>query len=374
MSILENIRNISLFFCVISFSFGQSSTNVPELFKNKHLLPIQLSYTNKQIKKETNKEKGIHTYLLYKQGETWDTVPVSLRARGNFRKNTCYFTPLKVYFKRGGTQNTPFENYKNIKIALPCLLEDRSNDDILKEYLAYKMYEVLSPIHFKTRLATLDYTDTRGEKDELHPLAVFLNVSNQDLYNGEEAWATRKPKNHTLLTILIEDDKVVAKRHDAKVLKRFVHPLNQEETISIINAFFQFMIGNTDFSTAYSHNQKLIFKEGKSYPVPYDFDMSGLVNASYAVVSNINNTPLDIDKVTERQYRGFKRNPTLFEDTRSNFLSKESEILKILDVHKSLFKEAKSYETAHNYISDFFAILKNDLRFQKEIVQVAREK
>ncbi|KAA2219130.1 hypothetical protein [Maribacter flavus] len=253
-------------------------------------------------------------------------------------------------------------------------MEDRSNDDVLKEYLAYKMYELLSPIHFKTRLATLEYTDTRGEKDELHPLAIFLNDSKNSLYNDEGAWAARKPKNHTLLTILIEDDKVVARRHDAKVLKRFVHPLNQEETVSITNAFFQFMIGNTDFSTAYSHNQKLIFKEGKSYPIPYDFDMSGLVNASYSVVSNINNTSLDIDKVTERQYRGFKRNPALFEDTRRHFLSKESEILKILEAHKSLFKEARSYEMAHNYVSDFFAILKNDLRFQKEILKVAREK
>ena len=83
---------------------------------------------------------------------------------------------------------------------------------------------------------------------------------------------------------------------------------------------------------------------------------------------------MDIDKVTERQYRGFKRNPALFEDTRRHFLSKESEILKILEAHKSLFKEGKSYETAHDFISDFFAILKNDLRFQKEIVEVAREK
>ncbi|WP_125221714.1 hypothetical protein [Maribacter algicola] len=353
---------------------AQNDIQSNNLFSVQPPLPLQLSYTNKQIKKETNKEKGIHTNLLYKQGENWDTVPISLRARGNFRRNTCYFTPLKVYFKRGGTQNTPFEDHKNIKIVLPCLLEDRSNDDVLKEYLAYKMYELLSPIHFKTRLATLDYTDTRGEKEELHPLAMFLNDSNKVLYNGEEAWAARKPKNHTLLTILIEDDKVVAKRNDAKVLERFVHPLNQEETISTTNAFFQFMIGNTDFSTAYSHNQKLIFKEGKSYPIPYDFDMSGLVNASYAVVSNINNTSLEIDKVTERQYRGFKRNTALFEDTRKHFLSQESEILKILEAHKPLFKEVKSYETAHDFISDFFAILKNDLRFQNEIVEIAREK
>lgn len=344
------------------------------MFYTQPPLPLQLSYTNKQVKKETNKKEGIYTDLVYKQENRWGSVPISLRARGNFRKNTCYFTPLKIYFKRGGIQNTPFENHKNMKIVLPCLLEDRSNDDILKEYLAYKMYELLSPIHFKTRLATLDYIDNRGDKDELHPLAVFLNESNNDLYNGEGAWAVRKPKNHTLLTILIEDDKVVAKRHNAKVLKRFVHPLNQEETVSLTNAFFQYMIGNTDFSTAYQHNQKLIFKEGKTYPIPYDFDMSGLVNASYAVVSNINNSPLDINEVTQRQYRGFKRDIKYFEDVRKHYLSKEADILELMDDHKSLFNESKSYETARNFISTFFAILKNNRRFKEEIVAVARIK
>lgn len=374
MGIKKHAINLLNFFCFFMTPILYAQVQPTTLFQSQSPLPLQLSYTNKQIKKETNKKEGVHTNLIYKQENRWDSVPVSLRGRGNFRRNTCYFTPLKIYFKRGGTQNTPFEDHKNVKIVLPCLLEDRSNDDVLKEFLAYKLYELLSPIHFKTRLAILDYADTRGEKDELHPLALFLNGPNNDPYKGEEAWAARKPKNHTLLTIIIEDDKVVAKRHDAKVLKRFVHPLNQDQNLSTTNAFFQFMIGNTDFSTAYSHNQKLIFKEGKSYPVPYDFDMSGLVNASYAVVSKINNSPLDINEVTQRQYRGFKRDIKYFEDVRKRYLSKEVDILQLMDGHKSLFKESKSYETARNYISDFFAILKNDDRFQEEIVAIARLK
>ncbi len=45
------------------------------------------------------------------------------------------------------------------------------------------------------------------------------------------------------------------------------------------------MIGNTDYSSAYRHNEKLLFVDGNIMPIPYDFDMSGLVDASYAVVS-----------------------------------------------------------------------------------------
>jgi hypothetical protein len=45
------------------------------------------------------------------------------------------------------------------------------------------------------------------------------------------------------------------------------------------------MIGNNDFSTYAPHNEKLMEVDGKIVPIPYDFDLSGLVNASYAVVS-----------------------------------------------------------------------------------------
>lgn len=66
-------------------------------------------------------------------------------------------------------------------------------------------------------------------------------------YENEEAYAIKKPKPYILKAILIEDEKVVAKRHDANLLDPFVHPLNQAEIPSITNAFFQFMIGNTNF-------------------------------------------------------------------------------------------------------------------------------
>ena len=36
------------------------------------------------------------------------------------------------------------------------------------------------------------------------------------------------------------------------------------------------MIGNTDFSQAYSHNVKLLYIDEQMLPIPYDFDMAGL--------------------------------------------------------------------------------------------------
>ena len=86
-----------------------------------------------------------------------------------------------------------------------------------------------------------------------------------------------------LEAFMIEDIANVADRNRGKRLKRTVHPLQQDHLSSVQNDFFQFMIGNTDFSSAYQHNEKLIFVDGRqAIPIPYDFDMSGMVNAHYA--------------------------------------------------------------------------------------------
>ncbi|MDO1513066.1 hypothetical protein Q2T41_10400 [Maribacter confluentis] len=361
---------------IISFIFILTTKNISaQLFiEHNELLPLKLQYTNKQLKKETDKHNTVYTDLIYKNNNTWDTLPVYLNARGNFRRSTCYFPPLKMTLKKSLTNNTLFKGHKKLKVVLPCLLQKRGNDDVLKEYLAYKIYELIAETHFKTRLAAIEYIDTRGDKAEIHPLATFVptELKNTALYEGEEAFALKKPKKYILKAIIIEDDKLVAKREGAQLLKRFVHPLNQAETESLNNAFFQFMIGNTDFSTAYQHNQKLIFKEGETIPVPYDFDMSGLVNASYAVVSNIQNTSLNITDVKERMYRGFKRDTAIYYKTRQHFLEQRAAIYSMMDEHKEYFEDPETFDQAKNYIQSFYTILDNETKFKTLIIDAAR--
>jgi hypothetical protein len=45
---------------------------------------------------------------------------------------------------------------------------------------------------------------------------------------------------------------------------------------------FQYLIGNTDWTVRRFHNVKLVRIGRDYYPVPYDFDFSGLVDAPYA--------------------------------------------------------------------------------------------
>ncbi len=278
---------------------------------------------------------------------SWKSLDIKLRARGNFRREHCYFPPIKLKIKKKKAKGTLFEGNKELKLVLPCQLVKHSHDYVMKEYLAYKLYEVVTPFHFKTRAVSLELSEIRGKKEKVHHLKAFL----------------------------IEDIDNVADRHGAKKLKRSVHPLQQDNICSVQNDFFQYMIGNTDFSVAYQHNEKLIFvTDRKAIPIPYDFDMSGLVNANYAVVSHIQNETLSITKVTDRLFRGFKRSESIYEFIRQDFLGKKAQMMEIVDVLKPQFQDAEQFEKAREFIQDFFVVLQNEGRYQREILAMARVK
>ncbi|WP_265243258.1 hypothetical protein [Muriicola sp. Z0-33] len=321
---------------------------VTRLFSSEEVLPIKLVYSNKEMRNETNDSTYLKSELVYQMTDgSWDTLAVKLRARGNNRRENCYFPPVKIRIKKSARAGTLFEGNKKLKLVLPCLIQSDNNDNVLKEFMAYKLYEIISPYHYKTRRVAIDFTELRRNKS----------------------------KNHKLKGILIEDIDLVAERHNGKELKRAVHPLEQDNICSLQNDFFQYMIGNTDFSVAYQHNEKLIFTEDKkTMPVPYDFDMSGLVNASYSVVSQVQNETLSITSVTQRLYRGFRRNPSLYQEVRKQFLSKKPQFFEIIDGLETSFDNPKEFKAARDFIEEFFAVLADDSKYKARILNKARTK
>ncbi len=317
------------------------------LFEKQEILPIKLCFSNKEMKKETNDSTYLLSKLIYKNGEQWDSLDVKIRARGNYRRAHCYFPPLKVKIKKAEAKETIFKGNKELKLVMPCVQSSSTQDNILKEYMAYKIYEVISPYHFKTRMADIEYIELRGKKSKVHNIKGFL----------------------------IEDIDKVAKRENSKKMKRTVHPLEQDDMSATQNDFFQYMIGNTDYSTAYQHNQKLIFTaDYKTVPLPYDFDMSGLVDASYAVVSQVQGEVLTIESVTDRLYRGFERDEAVIQAVRKQYLDKKDRVFEVVDGLKSQFDNEKEFDIARNFISDFYTVLLDDQKFNNEIVKKGRTK
>ena len=350
----KQIICVLIFFQLTATSFlfaqdlnnSEDSENISILFKEQSVLPIKLSYSNKELKKYTNDSTYIKTILSYKnENEEWKELDVEIRARGKFRRKNCYFPPVKIKIKKSDSKGTLFKGNKKLKLVVPCKLESGKNDDVIKEYIAYKLYEVISPYSFNTRLVDISLTEIRGKKIKEHQIKGFL----------------------------IEDDKKVAKRHNGKIVKASIHPLGQDDITCVQHSFFQFMIGNVDFSIARQHNAKLLYIDKKIFPIPYDFDMCGLVDASYSVVSQTQNNSIHIESVTQRQYRGLKRKRVYIEQVRQEFLNNKEQMLEIVDSFKTSFESQKEFEKAKSFIADFFQILLNNARFDEEILSELRD-
>ncbi|MCJ7468293.1 MAG: hypothetical protein MUO53_16555 [Maribacter sp.] len=350
-----NIRT-SIFFLVLligidpiaiaqDFILPNETTKIPVLFQNERPISIKLAYDARAIKNTTD-STYVASILYYKNdAPSFDSMAIRLQARGIYRRKQCFYTPLKMRFKKSLTKGTIFEGTKKLKVVLPCSKGTYNNDDVVKEYMGYKLYEIVSPIHFKTRLANIELIQDTG----------------------------RKTNHEALKGFFIEDLDAVAARVDGKELKRNFHPLQQDGLSSVRNAIFEYLIGNTDFSMTSQHNYKLVFVDKKVIGIPYDFDMSGLVDASYAAVSGVENMPDQITEVTERLYKGYQWDVALYQEVRQEYLDHKTEMLETVDRLQEYFEHEDQFIQARRFIVEFFEILESDTNFNSKILNRARE-
>ena len=340
------MKNIFIIIPVLLFTpEAFTQPKVDSLLDIQTPLNIGLTLSIKQIggsKEDTS--YLAHVLYYYNAAGGKDSIPVGLKARGNFRLAQCYFPPLKMKIAKKAAKNTLFEGNKKLKLVLPCHNANDNNELILKEYLCYKLYEAFTPYSFKTRLVNIDLTEIR-RKD--------------------------KTKSFKLKGILVEDVDKAAKRLNAKAVELNVPPNSLDDTMALRFDLFQFLIANTDWSKSYQHNSKLIYEKPNYIPLPYDFDMSGLVDAPYAVVSEVNGQSLPITDVRDRYYRGHCRSAATTDFVRKEYLAKEEHLLSVPDILKGELSD-KEIDDIKDYLKEFFTILKDDKLFQMDIVDRCR--
>jgi len=214
---------------------------------------------------------------------------------------------------------------------------------ILKEYLAYQLYQMFTPKSFDTRLIRMTYVDTG-----------------------------RKNKEYEAYAFLIEEVGRLEQRLGAKAIKK--KNVHQDATAyNHVNIFciFQFMIGNHDWSIPSLHNTQLLSRkeEGLSilYAVPYDFDYSGLVNASYAVPPK----RLNVKTVRDRVFQGFCRTEAEFKAAFDIFQAKKPEIYALVESVPYLSR--KSRRETLSYLDSFFNIISNDWSVKKYFLDACRK-
>lgn len=310
---------------------GYTQTNEPALlFQSEAPINIGMHISIKEIKNNKESSISIQNNLLV----AGDTLISSIKARGNFRFKECFFPPLELSFKKKDSRETIFEGSEKLKLVLPCRNQKGNDIPIVKEYICYLLYQLFNPHYFNVRLANIELFEQSGKKERTYQLVGFL----------------------------IEDDKEVSRRTNTKLLgKRGVHPKVLNDTAAIRHDLFQFMISNADWSTINRHNLKILFQQPQQfYPLAYDFDMAGLVNAGYAQDKATN---LGTGNNRDRVYRGVCRSPDILQFVRQEYLTRKPIVLETLN---KFDESMSSYDLndMRSFLNEFYTILGNDFQFK----------
>jgi hypothetical protein len=290
---------------------------------------VPLILTLKADFKAINKERTENSTRRYPGtfsagGDSSSSIPVELGSRGHsrLRVGTCAWVPLRVQFKKKDVAGTVFDGQSSLKLVTHCRDNDDFEQHVLREYVPYRIYGLLSPIAFRARLAKITYMDAASGK----PLT-------------------------TRYGMFIEDDGDVARRAMARAVelpRTVFKDLDPESLMSM--TLFEYMISNTDVSIYKLHNVKLMVTEERTtYPVPYDFDFSGLVDTPYASPD----PKLGIATVRDRIYRGPCGSEAEFDRVLEKFRAKKAEVMALYDSVPDL--SAGYRKQARSYLESFYS-------------------
>ena len=213
---------------------------------------------------------------------------------------------------------------------MPCAGEDY----IIREWLVYKIYNLVTPNSFKVRLVRIDLDDAKSKK-QAAPFYGFL----------------------------IEDEKQMAARNKAIAVEEKLRPEQTKQDDFLTMAVFQYMVGNTDWSVQYLQNIKLLKTESSTQliTVPYDFDHSGIVNAPYAHPAE----ELLMKSVQERRYRGYcMTDLKIFEKPIALFNGLKNDIYNLFT--KCSLLDAKYLKSITKYLDEFYATINDPKRWQRD--------
>lgn len=136
-------------------------------------------------------------------------------------------------------------------------------------------------------------------------------------------------------------------------------------------ALFEYMISNVDWSVPAGHNIKLIVPREDTndipYPVPYDFDHSGLVKTDYALPP----PNIDILDVTERRYRGFPRQMEELQVIVDEYNQQKENVYKLIEEFTLL--SPSSRKNMIGFLKGFYNVLSKPNAINSEFIKNARK-
>ncbi len=277
------------------------------------------AFTNKPSRNDSFDSEMI-IYLNEK-----DTIDrkIKIKYRGISRYEICNFPPMEIYFKKPIYSDS--NRIKKLKLVTHCKWDNINNEYVLREYLVYKLYNALTDTSFRVRLLKISYVDSKNDRKPVVRYGIF-----------------------------IEPLEMLAKRTNCTVVKS--KGLNQNNIKPYVMdrvAIFNYMVSNWDWSVPGEHNVEIIKPSGLNpgnlgIAIPYDFDLTGVVNAYYAIPP----PALGIDNVRQPVFSGVCRTREVYEADLKRFSVAKEKLYSVVNDFPYLNFRAKKDITT--FLDQFF--------------------
>ena len=337
---------------LLAFTLGSAASGedhagkTAPLFASNDIMDVTIRAPFTTIMRKRSEDEDRPATLTYIDAEAGEiTVDLGIRTRGHFRhqSKTCKFAPLRLNFKKSAVKETVFAGSDKLKLVTHCRKgSSLYSQAVISEHLAYRIFNLLTDASFRVRLMRITYVDT-----------------------------DKKDRANTEFAFVIEHKKQLAKRLGLEINespKTEIRFLDARHTN--LGSIYQYLIGNTDFSPIRAapgepccHNYILFGTEqGKILPIPYDFDMSGIVDAPHSEP----NMQFRIKNVRQRLYRGRCRNNEHVPASVQAFLDHKDGIYALVNLNE--FYNTNTRKKTLHFLDDFYRIIERPERVQSQLI------
>lgn len=282
---------------------------------------------------------SVYSYVVDGEEFKWS---VKVSPRGKSRKKICGMPPFLLNFSKKELKKGNLKKHDKLKLVSYCKSGKKYEAYLFREYLIYKIYNILNENSFNVKLLNMTYA---GKDSDVPPVSQY--------------------------SFLIENTDEMAARLKAKEIDKYGISGDACSKFDYhVLCLFQYMVSNTDWSLGLLHNTKLIQKKktGEMIPVPYDFDYSGLVNADYSV-PNPDYLQLGI---RHRVYIGDYPTDEEMEKVFQHFKDKKEEVYALIDGFELLDKGRR--KSMKKYLKKFYKDLDNPKRLKRKCLSTQKIK
>ena len=124
-----------------------------DLFGREEVLNLTLKSDFKTFRRTRSKDIYLPAEMSCQVSDSFQVShPVRLKARGIYRKENCSMPPIWLNIRYSGIQTRELSGIRRIKMVTMCRSGDQYSNYLLREYLVYKIYNLVTPYSYRVRL------------------------------------------------------------------------------------------------------------------------------------------------------------------------------------------------------------------------------